>query len=199
MNIINPFSEKIISVETNFCSKPLKLEINRLGFRSKAAVLASWGETVVLATVNIGDIDDKVDYFPLSVDYEERFYASGKISGSRYIKRESRPSDDAILIGRLIDRPIRPLFPKGYRYPIQAVATVLSLDPQIKADSLAMLAVSTAMCLSGAPFGGPIAGLRVVQIDGELVISLNSDQQKNDLDIMVASNKTGVMMVEAGG
>ena len=124
MKIINPFAKEILKVETTFCGQPLSLEINRLAFRSQAAVLASYGGTVVLATVNVGDLDPNYDYFPLSVDYEERFYAAGKISGSRYVKREGRPSDDAILTGRLIDRPIRPLFPKGYRCPVQVVATV---------------------------------------------------------------------------
>ena len=138
---------------------------------------------------------------PLSVEYEERFYAAGKISGSRYIKREGRPSDDAVLTGRLIDRPIRPLFPKGYRHEVQAVALVLSLDPQVRADSLAMVAVSAAMSLTGVPFAGPISGVRVAaDADGQLVAYPSLDQQQSAiLDIMVASNKTGVMMVEAVG
>ena len=199
MEIINPFSKKICQVETVFDGQPLKLEINRLGFRSQASVLATHGDTVVLANVNVGNIDYNTDYFPLSVDYEEKFYAAGKISGSRYIKREGRPSDDAILIGRLIDRPIRPLFPKGYRYPVQVVATVLSLDPKIRPDALAMLAVSTAISLTGVPFKGPIAGIRVAQHQGALVINPTTEQQKSSsLDIMVASNQSGIMMVEAG-
>ena len=167
MKIINPFAQEILKVESNFFGQTLSLEINKLAFRSQAAVLATYGETVVLATVNIGAVDASFDYFPLSVDYEERFYAAGKISGSRYIKREGRPSDDAILIGRLIDRPIRPLFPKGYRQPVQAVATVLSLDPQLRADFLALTAVSAALSLSGLPFAGPVAGVRVAQLQEE--------------------------------
>ena len=198
MDIVNPFGRDIVRVETEFCGRPLNLEINRLAFRSMAAVLATYGQTSVLATVNIGDVNPNMDYFPLSVDYEERFYAAGKISGSRYVKREGRPSDDAILTGRLIDRPIRPLFPKGYRNEVQAVATVLSLDPQIPPDSLSMLAISTAMSLTGAPFAGPIAGVRIAQSQEELIVYPSRDKQMTSpLDIMVASNKDGIMMVEA--
>ena len=102
-----------------------------------------------------------MDYFPLSIDYEERFYAAGKISGSRFIKREGRPSDEAVLIGRLIDRPIRPLFPKGYRQEVQVVATVLSMDPNFRPDVVAMIAASSALMLTCTPFDGPVAGLRV--------------------------------------
>ena len=200
MNIINPFGRSILKVEREFCGRPLSLEIGRLAFRSRAAVLAVYGQTTVLATVNIGDVNPNLDYFPLSVDYEERFYAAGKISGSRYIKREGRPSDDAVLTSRLIDRPIRPLFPKGYRHEVQAIALVLSLDPQVRADSLAMVAVSAAMCLTGAPFGGPIGGVRVAEADGRLEAYPSADQQQaGKLDIMVASNKSGIMMVEAAG
>lgn len=199
MEIVNPFLKDKIKVETDFCGRKLKLEINQLAFRSQAAVLASYGDTVVLANVNVGQIDHNIDYFPLSVDYEERFYAAGKISGSRYVKREGRPSDDAVLIGRLIDRPIRPLFPKGYRYPVQVVATVLSLDSQIRPDALAMLAVSTAISLTGVPFDGPVAGVRIAQEGDQLVVYPTKDQEtSSDLDIMIASNAKGIMMVEAG-
>ncbi|MGH7234319.1 MAG: polyribonucleotide nucleotidyltransferase, partial [Candidatus Saccharimonadales bacterium] len=110
--IINPFGNPVISVETELCGRTLSLEVNRVGFRSSASVLARYGDTVVLGTAMLSDsVIEGLDYFPLSIDYEEKFYAAGKISGSRYIKREGRPSDDAILIGRLIDRPIRPLWP----------------------------------------------------------------------------------------
>ena len=133
--IINPFGKDIISVETEFLGKTLKFEVNRLGFRTSASVLVSYGDTVVLGTAMVGSKPiSGMDYFPLSIDYEEKFYAAGKISGSRFIKREGRPSDEAILIGRLIDRPIRPLFPKGYRQEVQVVATVLSMDPNFHPD-----------------------------------------------------------------
>ena len=199
MDIINPLNKDIVKVETEFCGRPLSLEVNRLAFRSKAAVLATYGQTTVLATVNVGGVNPNMDYFPLSVDYEERFYAAGKISGSRYIKREGRPSDEAILTGRLIDRSIRPLFPKGYRNEVQAVVTVLSLDPQVRPDGLSMVAISAAMCLTGVPFAGPIGGVRIAQVDGKLVAYPGKEQRENStLDIMVASKREGVMMVEAG-
>jgi polyribonucleotide nucleotidyltransferase len=140
-----------------------------------------------------------MDYFPLSIDYEEKMYAAGKISGSRFIKREGRPSDDAILIGRLIDRPIRPLWPKGYRHEVQGVATVLSLDPDFRPDAIAMIAMSTAFCLTGAPFEGPVAGLRVGLVDGKLTAFASSKQMEESvLDLVVAGTKAGIMMVEAG-
>src|SRR5213595_1499036 len=116
MSTINPSGKEIISVTTELCGRPLKLEVNRVGFRTSASVLVTYGETVVLGTAMVSKKSlSGMDYFPLSIDYEEKFYAAGKISGSRFIKREGRPSDEAILIGRLIDRPIRPLWPKGYR------------------------------------------------------------------------------------
>ena len=107
MSIINPSGKEIFSVTTEFCGKPLTLEVNRVGFRTTASVLVTYGDTVVLGTTQIGTRPIQLDYFPLSVDYEEKMYAAGKISGSRFIKREGRPSDEAILIGRIIDRPIR--------------------------------------------------------------------------------------------
>lgn len=201
MGTINPYGKKLITVEKEFCGRTLKLEINRLGFRTSASVLVSYGDTVVLGTAMVGKGSVQgMDYFPLSIDYEEKFYAAGKMSGSRFIKREGRPSDDAILIGRLIDRPIRPLWPKGYRQEVQGVATVLSMDPSFRPDMVAMIAMSTAFMLTGAPFEGPVAGLRVGYDDnGKLATFLTAEQlDKNGLDLVVAGTKTGVMMVEAG-
>ncbi|HRQ86649.1 MAG TPA: hypothetical protein PLY16_00895, partial [Candidatus Saccharibacteria bacterium] len=109
MSTINPYGKDVLSVSTEFEGKTLTLEVNRVGFRSTASVLVRYGETVILGTAQVGSRPVVLDYFPLSIDYEEKFYAAGKISGSRFIKREGRPSDEAILIGRLIDRPIRPL------------------------------------------------------------------------------------------
>src|SRR3990167_2473668 len=170
MSTINPFGKKITSVPADFCGKPLTLEVNRVGFRTSASVLARYGDTVVMGTAMVSPETVKgLDYFPLSIDYEEKFYAAGKISGSRFIKREGRPSDEAVLIGRLIDRPIRPLWPKGYRHEVQGVATVLSMDPNFRPDMIAMIAVSCALMLTGAPFEGPVAGVRVAQIDGKFV------------------------------
>lgn len=201
MGTINPYGKKLITVEKEFCGRTLKLEINRVGFRTSSSVLVTYGDTVVLGTAMVGKGSIQgMDYFPLSIDYEEKFYAAGKMSGSRFIKREGRPSDDAILIGRLIDRPIRPLWPKGYRQEVQGVATVLSMDPSFRPDMVAMIAMSTAFMLTGAPFDGPVAGLRVGYDDeGKLATFLSAEQlDKNGLDLVVAGTKTGVMMVEAG-
>jgi polyribonucleotide nucleotidyltransferase len=198
--IINPYGKDIIRVTTDFLGKPLTLEVNRVGFRSTASVLVTYGETVVLGTTMVGSKPiSGMDYFPLSIDYEEKFYAAGKISGSRFIKREGRPSDEAILIGRLIDRPIRPLFPKGYRQEVQAVATVLSLDPTFRPDVIGMIATSAALLLSGTPFDGPVAGLRIARVNGEFKAFASPDDMKaSDLDLVVAGIESGITMVEAG-
>ncbi|MEI6237150.1 MAG: polyribonucleotide nucleotidyltransferase [Candidatus Saccharibacteria bacterium] len=197
---INPFGKDIIKVETKFCGRALSMEVGRVGFRSTSSVLVKYGETVILATAMVGQNElTGFDYFPLSIDYEEKMYAAGKISGSRFIKREGRPSDDAILIGRIIDRPIRPLWPKGYRHEVQGVATVLSMDPTFRPDMIAMLAVSTAFMLTGAPFDGPVAGLRVSLVDGVYKAFLPlSEIATNKLDLVVARTKDKIIMVEAG-
>ena len=114
----------IIRVSTDWLGRELSMEVNKVGFRTTASVIVRYGDTVVLGIADSGEVNPNLDYFPLSIDYEEKYYASGKISSSRFIKREGRPSDEAILIGRLIDRPIRPLFPKGYRNECQVVTTV---------------------------------------------------------------------------
>lgn len=199
MSIINPNGKDIFSVTTELCGKPLKLEVNRVGFRTTGSVLVSYGDTVVLGSASVGTRPVVLDYFPLSIDYEEKFYAAGKISGSRFIKREGRPSDDAILIGRLIDRPIRPLFPKGYRQEVQVVSTVLSMDPAFRPDMIAMIAASTALMLTGTPFDGPVAGLRVGRVNGEFKAFLSPEErEQSDLDLVVAGTGTGITMVEAG-
>ncbi len=198
--IINPFGKEIISVETEFCGRTLSLEINRVGFRTSASVIARYGDTVVLGTAMVSDqAVTGMDYFPLSIDYEEKMYAAGKISGSRFIKREGRPSDDAILIGRLIDRPIRPLWPKGYRHEAQGVATVLSMDPSFRPDMIAMIAMSTAFMLTGAPFEGPVAGVRVAMVNGEYkAFATPQELDEGKLDLVVAGTQNAIMMVEAG-
>ncbi len=198
---INPSGKQITVVETEFCGRKLSLEVGRVGFRSTASVLARYGDTVVLGTAMVApEAANGFDYFPMSIDYEERFYASGKISGSRFIKREGRPSDEAILIGRLIDRPIRPLWPKGYRNEVQGIATMLSMDPRFRPDVIAMIALSAASMLTGAPFEGPIAGLRVgYDENGKLSAFLSPEQLKDGgLDLVVAGTEDGVTMVEAG-
>ena len=197
---INPFGKKIIKVSTEFCGRELSMEVGRVGFRTSASVLVRYGETVILGTAMVSPEPVRgMDYFPLSIDYEEKFYAAGKISGSRFIKREGRPSDEAILIGRLIDRPIRPLWPKGYRHEVQGVATVLSLDPEFRPDSIAMIAMSAAFMLSGVPFEGPIASVRVGLKDGKPQAFISAQElEDGDLDLVVAGTKDAIMMVEAG-
>src|ERR1700760_4663428 len=184
---INPYDKDVVSVETEFCGRTLTLEVNHVGFRTTASVLVRYGETVVLGTAMLGHVIPGMDYFPLSIDYEEKFYAAGKISGSRFIKREGRPSDEAILIGRLIDRPIRPLWPKGYRHEVQGVATVLSLDPDFRPDAIAMIAMSAAFMLTGVPLEAPVAGVRVGLVDGKPKAFASSEElETGGLDLVVA-------------
>lgn len=199
MAIINPSGKEIFSVTAELCGRPLTLEVNRVGFRTTGSVLVRYGDTVVLGSAQVGSRPVQLDYFPLSIDYEEKFYAAGKISGSRFIKREGRPSDEAVLIGRLIDRPIRPLFPKGYRQEVQVVATVLSMDPDFRPDVVAMIAASSALMLTGTPFDGPVAGLRVGRVNGEFKAFLTPEErEQSDLDLVVAGIASGITMVEAG-
>lgn len=197
---INGADKKIIKVSTEFCGRELSLEVHRVGFRTTASVLVRYGDTVVLGSAQLGRPLQGFDYFPLSIDYEEKMYAAGKISGSRFIKREGRPSDDAILIGRLIDRPIRPLWPKGYRNEVQGVASVLSMDPSFRPDMVAMIAMSTAFMITGAPFDGPVAGVRIgLDANGDYQAFMSAEELNNSkLDLVVACHDGKVMMVEAG-
>lgn len=190
----------IIRVSTDWLGRELSMEVNKVGFRTTASVIVRYGDTVVLGIADSGEVNPNLDYFPLSIDYEEKYYASGKISSSRFIKREGRPSDEAILIGRLIDRPIRPLFPKGYRNECQVVTTVLSMDPAFRPDAVAMLAASAALMLTGVPFDGPIAGLRIGldEQDNFHAFMSRSELEQSRLDLFVAGKTDKVMMVEAG-
>ncbi len=190
----------IIRVSTDWLGRELSMEVNKVGFRTTASVIVRYGNTVVLGIADSGEVNPNLDYFPLSIDYEEKYYASGKISSSRFIKREGRPSDEAILIGRLIDRPIRPLFPKGYRNECQVVTTVLSMDPAFRPDAVAMLAASAALMLTGVPFDGPIAGLRIGldEQDNFRAFMSRSELEQSRLDLFVAGKTDKVMMVEAG-
>lgn len=199
MEIINPKGKQTLQVETELCGRKLTLEVNRVGFRSTASVLVTYGDTVVLGSVVVGQKPVVQDFFPLSIDYEEKFYAAGKISGSKFIKREGKPADEAILVGRLIDRPIRPLFPKGYRQEVQVVTTVLAMDPDFRPDMVAMIAASSALMLSGTPFDGPVAGLRIGRINGEFKAFLTPEEREQSImDLVVACKDGKVMMVEAG-
>ena len=190
----------IVRVSTDWLGRELSFEVNRVGFRTTSTVVVRYGDTVVLGMVNSGNVNPNLDYFPLSIDYEEKYYAAGKISSSRFIKREGKPSDEAVLVGRLIDRPIRPLFPKGYRNECQVVTTVLSMDPAFRPDAVAMLAASAALMISGVPFDGPIAGLRIgINGQGDFQAFMSRDElEHNKLDLFVAGKDGKVMMVEAG-
>ncbi len=199
MDIINPSGKKMIRLSTTLCGKELTLEVNRVGFRTTSSVLVTYGETTVLGSVVVSEKPTEADFFPLSIDYEEKFYAAGKISGSKFIKREGKPADEAVLIGRLIDRPIRPLFPKGYRQEVQVVATVLSMDPSFRPDVVGMIAASAALHNAGLPFDGPVAGLRIGRVDGKFKAFLTpKEREKSDLDLVVAVKGEKVVMVEAG-
>ena len=199
MEIINPTGKHTFSVSTDFCGRELKIEVNRVGFRTTSSVLVSYGDTTILGSVVVSEKPVVQDFFPLSIDYEEKFYAAGKISGSKFIKREGKPADEAILVGRLIDRPIRPLFPKGYRQEVQVVTTVLSMDPSFRPDVVAMIAASSALLNAGVPFDGPVTGLRIGRINGQFKAFLTPEERENsDLDLVVAVKDQKVVMVEAG-
>jgi polyribonucleotide nucleotidyltransferase len=200
MSTVHPFGKDIVTVKGDFGGQELTLEYGRFGFLTNM-VKAQIGDTVVMGIVTVEKNPAAgLDFFPLTVEYEERFYASGRMSGSRFMKREGRPSDDAVLAGRLIDRPIRPLFPKGYRNETQAVALVLSLDPEVRSDIVAMTAISAAMMISGSPFAGPVAGVRIgLSESGEMLVNPSVTQiAVSDLDLVVAGTKDAIMMVEAG-
>ncbi|GBF32683.1 polyribonucleotide nucleotidyltransferase [Desulfocucumis palustris] len=192
-------SEKVVlKREINIGGRNLTLETGKVAKQASGAVLVRYGDTVVLVTATMAqNIREGIDFFPLTVDYEERLYAVGKIPGG-FIKRESRPSEKAILSGRLIDRPIRPLFPKGFRNEVQVVATVMSVDQDNAPEITAMVGASAALHISDTPFGGPIAGVIVGRVDGQLIINPGLEQsEKSDLHLVVAGTRDAVMMVEA--
>ncbi|HHW11739.1 MAG TPA: polyribonucleotide nucleotidyltransferase [Firmicutes bacterium] len=185
--------------QTDLAGRPLTVEIDKMARQANGAALVRYGDTVVLVTAVVSpEPREGIDFFPLLVDYEERLYAVGKIPGS-FLRREGRPTENAILAARTIDRPIRPLFPKGFRNDVQVVATVLSVDPDNPADTTAMIGASIALSISEIPFQGPIAGLHVGRVDGKLVINPTAEQAaKSDMDLIVAGTKDAIMMVEAG-
>ncbi|MBX4204805.1 MAG: polyribonucleotide nucleotidyltransferase [Candidatus Doudnabacteria bacterium] len=187
-------------VEATLAGKPFSMESGVLAMQANGSILARLGDTVVLATAVMSkNVREGMDYFPLLVDYEERLYAAGKIKGSRFIKREGRATDDAILSGRLIDRSLRPLFPDGMRNDVQVVATILSVDEINDPDIIAINAASVALSASNIPFEGPIAAIRIGRINGEFIINPNYDERKTgDLDLVVSGTDQHIMMVEAG-
>src|SRR5580698_2469075 len=151
----------------DIAGKTLTIEVSRLAEQANAAVIAKYGETVVLATAVMAKKDSDIDWLPLKVDYEEKFYAAGKIIGSRYVRREGRASEEAVLAGRLVDRTIRPLFDSRMRRDIQVVVTVLQIDEENDPEFVGLLGVSTALYISDIPWNGPVAGVRIAQFPGE--------------------------------
>ncbi|WP_297989766.1 polyribonucleotide nucleotidyltransferase [Anoxybacillus sp.] len=182
----------------DWAGRPLTVEIGELAKQANGAVLVRYGDTVVLSTATASKEPKSVDFFPLTVNYEERLYAVGKIPGG-FIKREGRPSEKAILASRLIDRPIRPLFAEGFRNEVQVVSMVMSVDQDCSPEMAAMFGSSLALTVSDIPFEGPIAGVTVGRVDGEFVINPSVAQmERSDMHLVVAGTKDAINMVEAG-
>ncbi|HSR62068.1 MAG TPA: polyribonucleotide nucleotidyltransferase [Gammaproteobacteria bacterium] len=188
----------IVKKEFQFGDHKVVLETGRIARQATGAVLVSMGDTVVLVTcVARKDADPDRDFFPLTVDYQERTYAAGKIPGG-FFKREGRPSEKETLTCRLIDRPLRPLFPKGFTNEVQIIATVMSLDPDIDPDIPAMLGASAAVSIAGVPFNGPVGATRVGYRDGDYILNPSFSQLKDsELDLVVAGTRSSVLMVES--
>ncbi|HJP46117.1 MAG TPA: polyribonucleotide nucleotidyltransferase, partial [Arenicellales bacterium] len=175
----------------------MRLETGRIARQATGAVLASMGETVVLASVVAAREPSDRDFLPLTVDYEEKTYSAGRIPGG-FFKREGRPSEKAILTCRLIDRPIRPLFPEGFRNEVQVIITVLSVDPEVDPDIVAMVGASAALSISGVPFNGPVGAARVGFINGEYALNPSATQlTESSLNLVVAGTESAVLMVES--
>jgi polyribonucleotide nucleotidyltransferase len=189
----------IHTLEATIGGRTLSIETGRVAEQAGGAVLVRYGDTVVLGTATASESPrEGIDFFPLTVDVEERMYAAGKIPGG-FIKREGRPTEHSILASRLTDRPIRPLFPKGYRNDVQVVITVLSADQENDSDVLGIIAASAALTLSDIPFSGPVGAARVGYIDGQIVINpTETDLKRSLLDLVVAGTADAVVMVEAG-
>lgn len=177
----------------------LTLSTGHVADQATGAVMASYGETVVLATVVAAPMKNDPGYFPLSVEYQVRLYAGGRIKGSRWVKREGRPSDDDILTARLIDRSIRPLFPKNYKKEVQVIVTVLSVDLENTPDIPAALAVSAALASSSIPWKGPVGATKVGLVDSKYLTNPKEDElSKSEMDLIVSSTADATVMIEAG-
>jgi len=189
---------KVYKEEIDFGGKKLILETGKIARQADGAIIATCGETVVISTVvGAKKVNPETDYFPLSVNYQEKYYAAGKIPGG-YFKREARPTESETLISRLIDRPIRPLFPEGFRNEVQVLPTVLSYDNENEADILSIIASSAALAISGLPFQGPVAASRVGYINDKYILNPSKEQLKESkLDLVVAGTKEAVLMVES--
>ena len=183
-------------------AKELNIEIRDLAEQANGSVFVRYGDTMILATCVMSQQERDVDFFPLTVEYEERFYAAGKILGSRYVRREGKPPDEAILTARLIDRTIRPLFPDHFQKEVQVVITCLSWDKENDPDIIGLLGASSALAISDIPWLGPVAALRVARINGEFVLNPTYEERgKCDLDLVLAgvsqNNDVLINMIEA--
>jgi DNA polymerase III epsilon subunit family exonuclease len=188
----------VTTLSTELNGRTLTIETGKMARLAGGSVTVRYGDTMLLGTANRSEPRPGLDFFPLTVEFEERMYAAGKIPGG-FIKRESRPSEAAILAARLTDRPIRPLFPEGYKDDVQVVLTVLSTDQENDPDIIGTIAASAALTISDIPFGGPVAAVRVGRIDGEFVLNPTVSQLENsELDLIVSGTRDAIMMVEAG-
>jgi len=189
---------KVFKKEIEIAGKKISLETGKIARQADGAIIATCGETVVLATVvGAKKVNPEMDYFPLSVNYQEKYYAAGKIPGG-YFKREARPTESETLISRLIDRPIRPLFPDEFKNEVQLLPTVISYDKENEADVLSITASSAALAISGMPFMGPVGASRVGFVEGKYVLNPSkSEMEKSKLDLVVAGTKDAVLMVES--
>ncbi|MEK6617751.1 MAG: polyribonucleotide nucleotidyltransferase, partial [Nitrospirota bacterium] len=187
-------------IEMDLAGRRLRLETGRVAKQADGAVLASYGDTVVLATAVASEtVKSGIDFLPLTVDYQEKAYAAGKIPGG-YFKREGRPSEKEVLTSRLIDRPMRPLFPEGYYFETQVIASVLSADQTGSSDVVGITAASAALTLSDIPFAGPVAGIKIGRVNGQFVVNPDIETLgTSDLNLVVAGTADAVMMVEGGG
>src|SRR5256714_12927579 len=185
--------------EVTLNDKTLRFETGKLAKQAQGAVLVRYGDSVVLVTAcRSANPREGIDFLPLTVDYREYTYASGRIPGG-FFKREGKPAEKEVLTSRVIDRPIRPLFPAGWRYESQIIALVLSADAENDTDVLALTGASAALALSDIPFAKTIAGVRVGLVDGQYVINPTFEQRKRSkIDLVVAGSKDGIVMVEAG-
>ena len=185
--------------ELDFRGRKLVVEHGELAKQAHGSVLVRYGDTVILSTVVVSkNANILSDFFPLMVLYQEKLYSVGKIPGG-FIKRESRPTEAATLAARMIDRPMRPLFPENFRNEVQIVNTVLSVDPDNSPEMTAMFGSSLATCISKVPFDGPIAGVKVGRVNGEFVINPTVEQlEQSDIELTVAGTKDAINMVEAG-
>ncbi|MFA5358628.1 MAG: polyribonucleotide nucleotidyltransferase [Patescibacteria group bacterium] len=190
---------EVKNFSTEFAGQKLTVEVGKLALHTNASCTVQYGDTVILATAVMSpEPREGIDYFPLMVDYEEKMYAAGKIKGSRFIKREGRPTDEAVLSGRMIDRGMRPLFPEQLRNEVQVILTALSVDGENDPDVVGMIAASIALHISNIPWNGPLAGIRVGQINGEWVLNPTyTAREKSVCDIAFSMTKEKVMMFEA--